>query len=158
MRTIPLIGKYGKGLFASVSDEDFEYLTQWEWFLTIQGYVVRSEGHGHIRMHRIVCIRAGHEVTGLDVDHKYGDKLDNQRESLRPATRSQNLANQKVRKDNNTGVKGVSWKPKYQRYFARITFNGKSKNIGYFKTLDAARVAYEAQADLLHGEFARKNG
>lgn len=48
---------------------------------------------------------------------------------------------QKTSKNNKTGVKGVSWIEKKQRYVASLKFQGKSHYLGSFKTLEEATKA-----------------
>lgn len=101
------------------------------------------------------------------VDHIDGNGLNNLRSNLRFATMSQNIANSKVRKDNTTGYKGVSWfvgskhpngvwksKPSWT---ARIGINGKRITVGYFATKEEAARAYNKAAIKYHGEFAKLN-
>lgn len=89
------------------------------------------------------------------IDHISGDKGDNRWANLREATRSQNLQNMARRKDNQTGVKGVSWSNREQAYRARLYVHGREKQIGLFRTIDAARTAIEAAREKYHQEFAR---
>jgi len=42
MKQIALNGKYGEGKFALVDDEDFPYLSQFNWTVDSNGYVKRS--------------------------------------------------------------------------------------------------------------------
>lgn len=89
------------------------------------------------------------------IDHINRDGLDNRIENLRLATASQNMMNRKRFKNNSSGVTGVSWHKKSERWFVYINANKKRKNIGYFDDLELAElVAIEAR-DLYHGKFAR---
>ncbi len=81
--------------------------------------------------------------------------MDNRIENLRLATASQNMMNRKKFKNNRSGVTGVSWHKKSERWFVYIDANKKRKNIGYFDDFELAElVAIEAR-DLYHGKFAR---
>lgn len=57
-------------------------------------------------------------------------------------------------KNNQTGVKGVSFHEKLGRYQARIRVNGKRMSLGYFKTAEEAGIAYATAARNYFGEFA----
>ncbi len=92
---------------------------------------------------------------GLVVDHINGIKNDNRRENLRICTPSQNSANQKVRKSNTSGYKGVTKDP--YGWMARITCNGTREFLGIFKDKHDAGEAYNNAALKLHGEFAKLN-
>lgn len=73
---------------------------------------------------------------------------------LRACTRSQNTINQKLRKDNTTGQKGVSMCKNGTRFRAELVLNGKCYVIGCFDNLKAATEAYVAASTKYHGEFA----
>lgn len=139
-----------QGRFALVDDCDYVYLCQYSWCVS-DGYVVRS-GYpdGKIYMHR--------EILGfpdLDVDHSSGDTLDNRRDNLRTATVSQNMCNNRKRKDNTSGFKGVSQRVDTLRFTSYVNFQGKRHNTGCFDTAEEAAEARNKLAVQLHGEFMR---
>lgn len=141
-----------RGQFSIVDDEDFDYLNQWKWNCTKQGYAVRLEGakRSRITIHQKLL----NPPSGYDIDHINGDKLDNRRSNLRICTRAQNSRNQKKR----TGLyKGVSWNKSKNKWIAQICFDYKNKHLGNFTNpIDAAK-AYNEAALKYHGEFAYQN-
>lgn len=149
MKLIPLT----QGKFAQVDDEDFEWISKWKWFFHNKGYAARgaprnaSKKRQLIMMHRVII----NTPKGLDTDHKNRNRLDNTKENLRLATRSENLYNSKVRCDNKLKMKGVY--KKQSKYLSRISENGKRVVIGLFDTPEAAHEAYQDAASRLHGEF-----
>ena len=152
MKTIPLT----QGMVAIVDDEDFEYLSKFKWHLkrsSKKARVVYAVAHEpnttrnstKLRMHRLI-------LPGVkEVDHINGDGLDNRRQNLRAATKSQNMMNMKKHRDNVAGYKGVSRNG--IRWVARIGF----ERIGAFRSPIEAARAYDAAASFLFGEFARLN-
>jgi len=86
------------------------------------------------------------------IDHIDGNKANNNIKNLRLATVSQNNQNVKIRKDNKTGIKGVS---KDRGMFrVCVSVKGKNKHCGYFDDIELAElVAIEAR-NKFHGEFA----
>lgn len=95
MKQIPL----GRGLFALVDAEDFDYLNQFSWYASWHDpnfYAVRVRpGKGpHIRMHR--------ELLGLEIGdrrvghHKNNFTLDNRRSNLEACTNEENMAYSKM--------------------------------------------------------------
>lgn len=48
-----------------------------------------------------------------------------------------------LQKNNTSGVRGVSWSPRLQKYRAYIYFKGEQKNLGVFEKLEDARKARE---------------
>ena len=61
--------------------------------------------------------------------------------NCRWATRTQQARNQRVRKNNKTGHRGVNWMKEYHRYQVRINANGKEIHLGYFTNLQDAAEA-----------------
>lgn len=90
--------------FAIVDDEDFEYLNQWKWKLSTNGYAIRCPSNGKtedgrykyttIRMHRVIMKPS----FGFETDHINFDRLDNRRSNLRNVTKDENLAFARQRK------------------------------------------------------------
>lgn len=95
-----------------------------------------------------------HETWPTAIDHINRDKQDNRIENLRECTQYQNTCNQRLRKQNKTGIKGVGWRPDKKKFRARIIVNGKELCLGHFKTLEeAAKIVKEARTRH-HGDFA----
>lgn len=146
------------GGFTLVDDEDFECLSQHSWRKHARGYVIRHvKGMNTIWMHR--------EIKGLPrdderlVDHINGNKLDNRRENLRIATKSQNCHNQGIQRTSTSGYKGVTWHSGrgVNKWIAQISFNGRRIHLGSFDDIHVAAHAYNKAAIKYHGEFARLN-
>jgi hypothetical protein len=153
MKQIPLT----KGKVALVDDGDYEELSKHKWHCTSNGYAARrvfDVPYGRIvLMHREILAAP----SDLHVDHRDGDHLNNQRENLRLATRSQNQSNRPCDRDNRAGYKGVSFCRPMKKYRARISVSGREVTIGYFDDPVEAARAYDAMARELHGSFARCN-
>lgn len=109
----------------------------------------------NILMHRLVLSRVlGAPVPDdLDVDHIDGDRLNNRRSNLRPATRSLNQANRKVSISNTSGYKGVTWVKKERRWAAVVA----NRRVGSFVTAEEAARAYDKAAVEMYGEYALTN-
>ena len=104
--------------------------------------------------HRII-FALHHGFMPQFIDHADGNPSNNKIENLREATRSQNNCNSRIQKNNNSGIKGVSWKKDRKRWLVRVQINKKSHQLGYFKDLELAElVAIEAR-NKFHGQFAR---
>lgn len=110
-----------------------------------------------ISAHRVIMARIlGRELNRNEqVDHVNGDGLDNRRGNLRLAESCQNTRNSRLRIDNSSGYKGVSWKKSSQRWVARIMKDKRMIHLGYFDDPAEAYAVYCAAAFELHGEFAR---
>lgn len=101
-------GKY----HALVDEEDYEYLTQWNWRY-IDGYACRSiyatnddekRVRRTIRMHRVISEPNDEQ----QVDHINGDKLDNRRLNLRNVSAKQNQMNKKTSKHSTSKYNEVA--------------------------------------------------
>ena len=155
MKRIPLT----RGKFTLVDDEDFEGLSCFNWqamkcrstFYAVRTAPTVGGKPKTILMHRALC------SGPLDVDHKNGDGLDNQKENLRQATNRQNQGNARNRSDNTSGYKGVYWSEQNKLWQAQIEFLGKHKHLGCFSSKVAAAKAYDAAAKEIFGEFSRLN-
>lgn len=89
------------------------------------------------------------------IDHANRDRSDNRLSNLRDASMSQNIANAKTRIDSVLGIKGVFYRARSNRYYARIG-NGKNKvSLGGHDTAEQAGQAYAEAAQKRYGEFAR---
>lgn len=158
MKTIPVSGHRGNGMSVLVSDEDFDFLSQWRWRLDKDGYAFRRTSSSgvmyEVRLHRIVAERAGLNVTGKEIDHRFGNKLDNQRDSLRAATTQQNQANRGAQRNNKLGVKGVHLCARCKKFIAQIKVSGRKITIGRYGSAAEASAAYAAAAMKHFGEFA----
>lgn len=111
---------------------------------------------GHILGSHVVAwvIKTG-EYPVLQIDHINGNRKDNRWCNLRQVTRSQNLQNSKRRLDNSSGVKGVNWHKKCQKWNARLCLNGHSINLGFFTELEDAKAARINAANRIYKEYAR---
>lgn len=88
-----------------------------------------------------------------ELDHEDTDRSNNRIANLREATRSQNVANGKLRSDNASGFKGVYRKG--TRWVASIRKNGQRTWLGSFPTAEAASAAFSEAAKAAHGAFHR---
>jgi hypothetical protein len=154
--------KLTRGMFALVDDIDFDWLNKWKWYAqgNNQGkfYAARDDrrnGKRKLRlMHKEILGRSGMNLTG---DHKNRNPLDNRRQNLRPATKSQDRMNASLRSDNKSGFKGVSWSKAENRWSADITHLGKHYFLGYFLCPKKAAKVYDTAAQEKFGEFAHTN-
>ncbi len=156
MKEIPLT----KGYFAQVSDEDFDELSKFVWraVITKNGRVYaqrRTGGNGpRIFMHRQILGLSGSNPI---VDHADNCGINNQRENIRIATRSQNAMNCRVYENSTTGFKGVSFFQKHGKYRAYIQKDKKFFALGMSECPKTCARTYNKAAKELHGEFACLN-
>ena len=92
-----------------------------------------------------------------DVDHKDGNTSFNKKCNLRVCSHHQNSCNHKVASNNTTGVTGVTFVKRTNKYMARIKHNQKEIFLGNFDTLEeATKVRKEAEKKYFK-EYRRLN-
>ena len=149
--------KLTKNKFAVVDDDMFEIVNRNKWVSEcVHGtwYAYRRNGKKFLKMHRFIL---GLTDPRVKVDHMDGNGLNNQRSNLRICTIAENNKNCKIRKDNTSGRKGVTWFKPNQKWGSAISANGIRRFLGLFENIDDATRAYDKAAEELHGEFARTN-
>lgn len=124
---------------------------------TINGYNSITIDQTKYPAHRLAWLyEYGEFPTGL-IDHINQTKKNNRIENLRICDKSQNAANSKIRSDNKSGYKGVSWNKRDQKWEAYATHKSKKFNLGCFSDIIDAAKAYNGKALDLFGEYALLN-
>jgi hypothetical protein len=118
------------------------------------GYLGIRVGDKVYRSHRLAWFYM-HGVWPKEIDHVNGVKTDNRIANLREASRSQNMANAPLQKNNASGVKGVHFDKANGRWMAYMQVNGRFKNLGRFDDRQQAIAARQVAAKRVFGEFAR---
>lgn len=78
------------------------------------------------------------------IDHINHNRTDNRIANMRVVSHAENAKNQKLRASNTSGVCGVSYNQKTQRWRARITADGRERTLGYFASFSEAVEARKA--------------
>lgn len=94
-------------------------------------YAVANSVEGRIYLHRFIM----NTPDDMETDHKFHNTLDNRKQNLINATKSENQQNRKgARKGSKSGVRGVSWDETHQDWVVVI----KGKHYGRFKEMEKA--------------------
>lgn len=152
MKIIPLT----RGKKTIIDDQDFDRISKYKWCIHCDSYAVTSINGKIVMMHRFLL----KTPEGFDTDHINGNKLDNRRSNLRIVTRSQNMANTRIRRSNKSGYKGVfyfKFGHRSKRWKAKIKVNYKMIDLGYFLTKEEAAKVYNLAAVKHFGEYALLN-
>jgi len=116
-------------------------------YINDRGYFYMTFRHKTYASHRIIYfLNTGIDPEEKQVDHIDGDKLNNKISNLRLATYKQNGDNRKKSRNNTSGVTGVYWHKRINKYTSSITCNGKIFGLGNFNKSDkdkaiAVRIA-----------------
>jgi hypothetical protein len=108
--------------------------------------------------HRIVFAMFYRRWPVGQLDHNDADNRDkNKVLNLREASNKQNACNKRISPKNTSGVAGVRWEEKHNRWLARIQNEGVTKNLGRYINKTDAILAVDLARLQLHGLFARLN-
>ena len=117
------------------------------------------DGKGYVRIcikgvsnkaHRLAWAVVYGELPAMAIDHINRVPSDNRILNLRLATCSQNVVNSKIRANNTSGIRGVSWDKKYNKWKVQIA----GKHIGYFNSLTESKQMYTKVRLEKYKEFA----
>lgn len=112
------------------------------------GYLYVKVHGRRYRVHRVVMLMCyGFYGEGLEVDHINHIRNDNRLVNLRFVTHGENTRNQSVSSKNTSGVTGVYFYKRLQKYIARISVDRENIYLGRFETLEEAAAA-RAEANL----------
>jgi hypothetical protein len=147
---VPIHSRKGIVAYATIDETD-AHLAQVRWYLSRDGYAVRSTGQGSVLMHRLIL----NAPQGVRSDHINRKRLDNRRSNLRLVTDCENAWNSGPHPRNTSGFKGV-----YRigrGWMAQIGARGRQYRLGTFESPEEAARAYDFAAVNLHGDFAVLN-
>lgn len=110
------------------------------------GYLVIQIDYRNYKAHRLAWLYVYGYCPENDIDHINRIPSDNRIDNLREASRSCNVRNSKTRKDNTSGIRGVSWNKAERKWVAYIQISGKRKPLGTYDTkLQAAQARLAAE-------------
>jgi len=116
----------------------------------LRGYTIISVDNSLYKAHRLVWLHFYGDWPDGPIDHINGVKTDNRLSNLRLVTQVINLRNQKLRSTNSSGVCGVCWHKKRNKWMAYIYINYERKDLGLFEDKEDA-IAARKQAEFAYG-------
>lgn len=157
-----LSGEYGIG-YTSNGDEfwfdkdDYDLIKDYCWHYNKRGYVVAwdIQNQQEIKLHRLVMNISD---PTIEVDHIHHPprneyKVDNRKLNLRLVVHANNTKNHVIQINNTSGVSGVHYCERDDKWVARISVNGQRIHLGSFdKKEDAIQVRKAAEIKY-HGEY-----
>lgn len=159
-----LYNKYNIEIAETIFDLKYkEEIKKVKWHLTDNGYVAcnyldENDKYDILLLHQLIIWLSDQEVPdGHEIDHKDTHKLNNLEDNLRICTSSQNKTNVKIRKDNTSGQKGVSFDYVARNWRVDIKTVCEKIYLGNFKDIKDAARAYNEAAIKYFGEFAVLN-
>lgn len=116
-------------------------------YIGVDGYRYKSQ--------RLAWFYMTRDWPDGQITQKDYDSLNDAFANLRVATCSQRNASARLRKDNTSGYKGVSWNKSVKKYQSYIKKDYKRINLGWFDDPWLAHLKYQEAAHHYHGNFAR---
>ena len=153
MKTFTITQRNGTEHIVRVADEDWDLVSKHKWHVqTKDGKVeavnttVRENGKRFTR--RLHQLLMGPVPPGYaNIDHIDRNPLNNCRTNIRFATQREQRINQGMRRTNTSGVTGVSWDTRDNKW--RAVIDGKS--VGLYETFEKACEA-RTQAESVRAE------
>ena len=140
--------------------EDYDKIKDYYWWKDKDGYLCSYYKNDNnkkttIKMHRIIM----GAKDSIFIDHILGEdtRNDNRKYNLRFATVNENNENHKLRRDNTSGVTGVGWDKKSEKWRARISINNKEICLGYYNELSQAIKVRKEAEEKYFGEWSYDN-
>jgi hypothetical protein len=101
-------------------------------------------------LHRLAFLYVKGFFPSHEVDHINGNGEDNSFNNLREVSRLENNRNLSLKKSNTTGICGVSFDKRLNKYRAYINLNYKQISLGYFDDISKA-IDARKNANLIYG-------
>ena len=117
------------------------------------GYQATTINRKHYKVHRLIFLMH-HGWLPSEIDHIDNNPRNNKIENLRPTTRRQNQFNAKIRRDNTSGVKNVTWSAQSKKWRVQVR-HANGRYTKYVDDLDLAALVAEEARNKYHASFAK---
>lgn len=108
-------------------------------------YLNTSVNNSTYKVHRLIWLIETGEWPDTGIDHIDGDGLNNKFSNLRAVPHKDNMRNKRLYKGSVSGISGVTWDKKVNKWRVRFRRNGREIYLGTFDTLlDAAAARISA--------------
>ena len=151
MAKIVLYNKNGDKIAEALIDtEDIEKISSDKWCIDKNNYVKNSKQE---YLHRVIL----GAPKDMCVDYINGNTLDNRKSNLRICTNRENTSNRtKLGTNNTSGILGVRFDNRRNKWYADIQYKGKYIFLGYFNIKEDAIKARIDAEKLYFKEFKSK--
>lgn len=150
-------GLYGIGYCSNTGHEIYFDMDDYDKIKDFCWYEENDRGYHRVRAYDRETKKSvfmHYIVADKHYDHIDKNAFNNRKYNLRKASVSENNRNRSLRKDNVSGVIGVTFKDRYKKWLARIKVNNNDVHLGYFLNKeDSIKARLEAEAKYF-GDFA----
>lgn len=114
------------------------------------GYITGKIFNTYLKAHRVAWALFYGEFPNEQIDHIDGNRANNKISNLRAVSQAENSKNAKLTDANTSGVVGVWWYKRREKWCAEIMCNYKKIHLGYFNEFQEA-VAARKNAEKKYG-------
>lgn len=129
-----------QGIEFMVSKQDLSDILNFYWHVNTTGRVRTYFNKSHIFLHQYLM----GTLDGFVIDHIDRNPLNNTRENLRFIKSRENILNSDFAENTSSKYHGIVFRKDKNVFQALIKVNGKSKNLGTFKSDFEAAFAYDS--------------
>lgn len=152
------IGYTSKNELFYFDECDYDLVKEYKWYINPNGYVETSQDkNNHILMHRLIMGLEKYDIREVDHILGYTTTNDNRRYNLRIVTKSQNQMNRRKQSNNTSGIIGVWYNKKNNKWMAEIEVEHEKFRLGSFENKEDAAEIRKIAEDILHRDFSYHN-
>lgn len=135
--------------------EDYDRVKNMFWYKDEHGYLLCNTPNGIVLLHRFIMNACDNTI----IDHLGGEftRHDNRKSNLREGNQTLNNMNRKRQSNNKSGVAGICWVSRDNRWMAQIKIHGKTKYLGEYVNFDDAVKARKEAEKTYFGEWSYDN-
>jgi hypothetical protein len=138
---------------AIIDLNDVERCSMYKWCIESKNnYVCTTIDSKHVKLHRFI-MNVVDDNNNIVVDHIDRNPLNNIKYNLRCCTSQENARNKNIVSTNKSGVMGVRWDDKRQKWYAYIRINNKNIFLGRYEVFQYAVNARKEAEEKYFGEF-----
>lgn len=141
--------------------EDYDKVKKYCWYKDNDNYfrtnIKTNNGRTALLLHDYVMNWNKNKDLLVDHIHGFNSRNDNRKSNLRLVSKFVNNINQPNRKDNKSGIKGVNWDNKSNKWVVRISINHNRLFLGRYDNLEDAKFIREQAEEKYYGEYSYKN-
>jgi len=127
-----------------------------------RGYhIIRTSKDGKVKKHYLHRLVANAFIENPNnkkqVDHIDNNRINNNVNNLRFCSNTENCRNKGINKTNTSGIKGVTWDKRVNKWKAEIGIDGITIHLGCFDDIKEAKQARIRKVNEVFGNFVHSS-